>query len=81
MHDHEIDYTPTPMEIERREVITKLLSKVSNPNVVTVMLENNKVWTKKGRINKSGLMRFTGLPVFEIEKIFEEMRNILKNEY
>jgi hypothetical protein len=67
-------------EIERQELIEKLI-KNGYGDIVNILLENdNKVYTKKGRLNKSGACRKLKLKTKQLEDKLEEMKNLLKNE-
>lgn len=67
-------------EMERQELIDKLI-KNGYGDIVQVLLENeNKVYTKKGRLNKSGACRKLKLKTRQLEDKLLEMKNLLKNE-
>lgn len=67
-------------EMERQELIEKLI-KNGYGDIVNTLLENdNKVYTKKGRLNKSGACRKLKLKTKQLEDKLEEMKNLLKNE-
>jgi hypothetical protein len=67
-------------EMERQELIEKLI-KNGYGDIVNMLLENdNKVYTKKGRLNKSGACRKLKLKTKQLEDKLEEMKNLLKNE-
>ena len=67
-------------EMERQELIEKLI-KNGYGDIVNILLENdNKVYTKKGRLNKSGACRKLKLKTKQLEDKLEEMKNLLKNE-
>ena len=66
--------------MERQELIEKLI-KNGYGDIVNTLLENdNKVYTKKGRLNKSGACRKLKLKTKQLEDKLEEMKNLLKNE-
>ena len=49
--------------------------------LIDALLENEKdVYTKKGRLNKSGACRVLGWKPKELEQALEECREILKND-
>ena len=67
-------------EIERQELIQKLI-KNGYGDIVQVLLENeNKVYTKKGRLNKSGACRKLKLKTKQLEDKLQEMKNLLKTD-
>ena len=67
-------------DIERQELIQKLI-KSGYGNIVQVLLENeNKVYTKKGRLNKSGACRKLKLKTKQLEDKLLEMKNLLKED-
>jgi hypothetical protein len=67
-------------EMEREELIQKLI-KEGYGDIVKVLLENeNKVYTKKGRLNKSGACRKLKLKTKQLEDKLNEMKNLLKND-
>ena len=67
-------------EMEREELIQKLI-KNGYGDIVQVLLENeNKVYTKKGRLNKSGACRKLKLKTKQLEDKLNEMKSLLKND-
>ena len=67
-------------QLEKQELIQKLMEKGYAP-LIDALLENEKdVYTKKGRLNKSGACRVLGWKPKELEQALEECREILKNE-
>jgi hypothetical protein len=67
-------------EMERQELIQKLI-KNGYGDIVQVLLENeNKVYTKKGRLNKSGACRKLKLKTKQLEDKLQEMKNLLKTD-
>jgi len=67
-------------EMERQELIQKLI-KSGYGDIVKVLLENdNKVYTKKGRLNKSGACRKLKLKTKQLEDKLEEMKDLLKKD-
>ena len=67
-------------EMEKQELIQKLI-KNGYGDIVQVLLENeNKVYTKKGRLNKSGACRKLKLKTRQLEDKLLEMKNLLKND-
>lgn len=66
-------------EMETKELIEKLI-KNGYGDIVNTLLESDKVYTKKGRLNKSGACRKLKLKAKQLEDKLEEMKNLLKNE-
>lgn len=67
-------------QLEKQELIQKLIEKGYAP-LIDALLENEKdVYTKKGRLNKSGACRVLGWKPKELEQALEECREILKND-
>ena len=71
--------------LERQEVIQKLRKRLKDlgyGNLIDVLLENDeKVYTKKGRLNKSGACRASGWKTKQLEDALIACRQILKDEY
>jgi len=66
--------------IERQELIKKLIEN-GYGEIVTALLEDEKrVYTKKGRLNKSGACRKLKLKSKQLEDKLAEMRELLKND-
>jgi len=67
--------------LERQELIEKLKDNGFG-KLVEVLLENdNKVYTKKGRLNKSGACRVLGWKTKQLEDALEACREILAEEF
>jgi len=67
-------------QLEKQELIQTLMEKGYAP-LIDALLENEKdVYTKKGRLNKSGACRVLGWKPKELEQALEECREILKND-
>lgn len=67
-------------EMERQELIQKLINN-GYGDVVKVLLENeNKVYTKKGRLNKSGACRKLKLKTKQLEDKLQEMKDLLRED-
>ena len=71
--------------LERQEVIQKLRKRLKDlgyGNLIDILLENDeKVYTKKGRLNKSGACRASGWKTKQLEDALTACRQILKDEY
>ena len=66
--------------LEQQEMIQKLMDR-GYSELVEILLDNeNKVYTKKGRLNKSGACRVLGWKTKQLEDALAECREILKNE-
>jgi nucleoside-diphosphate-sugar epimerase len=66
--------------LERQELIQKLVDKGYGPLIEALLLNETKVYTKKGRLNKSGACRVLGWKPKELEDALNECREILKND-
>lgn len=66
--------------IERQELIKKLIDN-GYGNIVSALLEDEKkVYTKKGRLNKSGACRKLKIKAKQLEDKLAEMRDLLKKD-
>jgi hypothetical protein len=64
--------------VEMQEIIQKLLKDSKLAKVVDVFLSNeNKVYTKKGRLNQSGACRVLGCKPKELRELLERGREII----
>ena len=66
--------------LERQELIQKLVDKGHGLLIEALLLNENKVYTKKGRLNKSGACRVLGWKPKELEDALDECREILKDD-
>lgn len=67
--------------LERQELIEKLCDK-GHKKLIEVLLDNEKkVYTKKGRLNKSGACRILGWKPKQLEEALAECRIILSKEF
>ena len=67
-------------QMEVQELIQKLI-KNGYEDIVKILLENeNKVYTKKGRLNKSGACRKLNLKTKQLEDKLNEMKNLLEKD-
>jgi len=67
-------------QIEKQELIQKLIERGYAP-LIDALLDNEKqVYTKKGRLNKSGACRVLGWKPKELEQALDACRDILKND-
>jgi hypothetical protein len=67
--------------LERQELIKKLEDKGYGPLIEALLMHENKVYTKKGRLNKSGACRVLGWKTKQLEDALKECRDILKFEF
>jgi len=70
----------TPEYLERQELINKLISNGYGEIVNALLEDEKKVYTKKGRLNKSGACRKLNLKSKQLEDKLAEMREILKKD-
>jgi hypothetical protein len=66
--------------IERQELIKKLIDNGYEEIVNALLEDEKKVYTKKGRLNKSGACRKLKLKTKELEDKLLEMRELLKKD-
>jgi hypothetical protein len=65
--------------IEQQELIQKLIDRGYAKLVDALLSNDNKVYTKKGRLNKSGACRVLGWKTKQLEDALEACRDILKD--
>ena len=71
-----------PLEvIERQEIIDKLKENGYKDLVEALLGREKKVYTKKGRLNKSGTCRVLGWKPKELEDILKECRELLRDDF
>jgi hypothetical protein len=66
--------------IERQELIKKLIDNGYGEIVQALLEDEKKVYTKKGRLNKSGACRKLRLKAKQLEDKLSEMRDLLKKD-
>ena len=66
--------------IERQELINKLIENGYGEIVKALLEDEKKVYTKKGRLNKSGACRKLKLKTKQLEDKLAEMRDLLKKD-
>jgi hypothetical protein len=66
--------------IERQELIKKLIDNGYEDIVNALLDDEKKVYTKKGRLNKSGACRKLKLKAKQLEDKLVEMRELLKKD-
>lgn len=67
-------------DLERQELINKLVAN-GYGDLIEVLLDNDEVYTKKGRLNKSGACRALGWKNKELEDALAKCREILSPEF
>lgn len=66
--------------IEKQELLQKLIDK-GYGNLIDALLSNEKeVYTKKGRLNKSGACRVLGWKPKELDEALSQCKEILKKD-
>jgi hypothetical protein len=66
--------------IERQELINKLVAAGYGDIVEALLEDDKKVYTKKGRLNKSGACRRLNLKSKQLEDKLAEMRSLLSRD-
>jgi hypothetical protein len=66
--------------LEKQELIKKLIDNGLGELVDMLLLNENKAYTKKGRINKSGVSRLLNCKPKEFEELLDKCREILKKD-
>lgn len=70
-----------PLEIlEREELLNKLISKGYGDLIDALLSNEGKVYTRKGRLNKSGACRVLGWKTKELEDALEACKAILQED-
>lgn len=67
-------------ELEIQEIIEKLNNHGFSKLVEALLSNESKVYTKKGRLNKSGACRILGCKGKELDDALKACSEILKNE-
>lgn len=67
--------------IERQELIEKLREKGYGELIEALLMNEGQVYTKKGRLNKSGACRVLGWKTKQLEDALAECREILADEF
>jgi len=62
--------------LEQQEVIQKLIDKGYGELIYALLMNESKVYTKKGRLNKSGACRVLGWKTKQLEDAIEECRQL-----
>lgn len=66
--------------IERQELIKKLIENGYGEIVQVLLEDEKKVYTKKGRLNKSGACRRLKLKAKQLEDKLAEMKELLRKD-
>ena len=67
--------------LEREELIQKLKAAGYGPLIDLLLLNEAEVYTKKGRLNKSGACRVLGWKPKQLEDALEGCRVVLQKEF
>ena len=67
--------------LERQELLQKLIDAGYGELIETLLFNEGKVYTKKGRLNKSGACRALGWKPKYLEDALQHCQNILKESY
>lgn len=68
-------------QLEQQEIIQKLMDKGYGDLIEALLGNENKVYTKKGRLNKCGACRVLGWKPKQLEDTLEECRQLLKIDF
>jgi hypothetical protein len=66
--------------IEHQELINKLIENGYGDIVNALLEDGKKIYTKKGRLNKSGACRKLKIKSKQLEDKLDEMRELLKRD-
>jgi hypothetical protein len=66
--------------LERQELLQKLIDRGYGKLVEAMLLNESKVYTKKGRLNKSGACRVLGWKPKQLEDALNKCREILSED-
>ena len=67
--------------LEQQEVIQKLIDKGYGELIDALLANESKVYTKKGRLNKSGACRVLGWKTKQLEDAIEECKNLFPPDF
>ena len=67
--------------LESEELVSKLSENGQSELVDCLLLNEQEVYTKKGRLNKSSLCRKLGWRQKQLEDAIKQMREILKKDF
>lgn len=66
--------------LEQQELIQKLTDRGYGPLIEALLMNENKVYTKKGRLNKSGTCRCLSWKPKQLEDALNKCREILQED-
>lgn len=66
--------------LERQEILDILEKSGLGAQIEALLLNENKVYTKKGRLNKSGACRVLGLKPKQLDEFLCKCRHMIKAE-
>jgi len=66
--------------LERQELIQKLIDNGYGPLIEAFLMNEGKVYTKRGRLNKSGACRVLGWKPKELEDALKKCQEILRTD-
>lgn len=64
--------------LERQEILDILEKSGLGHQIETLLLNESRVYTKKGRLNKSGACRVLGLKPKQLDEFLAKCRNIIR---
>jgi len=64
--------------LERQEILDILEKSGLGSQIETLLLNESRVYTKKGRLNKSGACRVLGLKPKQLDDFLAKCRNIIR---
>jgi hypothetical protein len=66
--------------LERQELLEILENNGLGKEIELLLMNETKAYTKKGRINKSGVCRLLGIKPKQLEEFLQKCRDVLKIE-
>lgn len=66
--------------LEQQELLQKLIDRGYGPLVEALLMNENKVYTKKGRLNKSGTCRVLAWKPKQLEDALNKCKDILQED-
>lgn len=67
--------------VEMQEILQKLTDAGYSKIIDAFLSNENKVYTKKGRLNQSGACRILGCKPKELREILEKCKEVIGNDY
>lgn len=68
-------------ELERQELIQKIIDAGYGDVVETFLTNEQEVYTKRGRLNKSGACRILGCSAKDLDIAFQKLRVLLRKDW